>query len=67
MGVSNHFGGRQLLRVAWKSLNNATCTSFSTVNLLAKDLRFKQGGAKLASCPGRHLTLLRPWELVSFR
>jgi len=29
-------------------------------NFLAKDLRFEHGGAKLASCPGRHLTSLRP-------
>jgi len=26
-----------------------------------KDLRFEHEGVKLASCPGRHLTLLRPW------
>jgi len=27
---------------------------------LLKDLRFEHGSAKLASCPGRYLTLLRP-------
>ena len=26
-----------------------------------KSSRFEHGGAKLASCPGRHLTPLRPW------
>jgi len=31
--------------------------------LLPKDLRFEHGGAKLASCPGRHITSLRPWSL----
>ena len=34
---------------------------FNTVNLLPKDLSFEHGGTKLASCPGRHLTSLRPW------
>ena len=33
---------------------------FNTVHLLPKDLRFENGGAKLVSCPGRHLTSLRP-------
>jgi len=27
----------------------------------SKDLSFEHGGAKLASCPGRHPTLLRRW------
>jgi len=35
---------------------------FNTVQLLPKDLRFEHGGAKLVSCPGRHLTSLRPWR-----
>ena len=35
-------------------------TKFSTVHLLLKDLRFEHRGAKLVSCPGRHLTSLRP-------
>ena len=29
---------------------------FNRVHLLPKDLRFEHWGAKLASCPGRHLT-----------
>ena len=41
--------------------NNVTRTFFNTVHSLPKDLRFEYGGAKLASCPGRHLTSLRPW------
>jgi len=28
--------------------------------MLSKDFRFERGGSKLASCPGRHLTSLRP-------
>jgi len=32
----------------------------STAHLLSKDLRFEHAGAKLVSCPGRHLTSLRP-------
>jgi len=50
----NHYGGA-------KSPNNVTSTFFNTVHLLPEDLRFKHGGAKLASCSGRHLTSLRPW------
>jgi len=34
---------------------------FNTVHLLPKDLRFEHGGAKLASCPGPHLTSLHSW------
>jgi len=49
----NHYG-------APKSPNNVTSTVFNTVHLLPKDRRFEHGGAKLASCPGRHLTSLRP-------
>jgi len=43
-----------------KSPNNVTSTFFNTVHLLPKDLRFEHGGAKLAPCPGRCLTSLRP-------
>jgi len=32
----------------------------SNQSSLPKDLRFERGGAKLASCPGCHLTSLRP-------
>jgi len=37
---------------------------FIAVHLLPvpKDLRFDHGGAKLASCPGRHLTSFCPWS-----
>jgi len=41
--------------------NNGTGTSFNTVHLLPKDLILELWGAKLASCPGRYLTSLRPW------
>jgi len=36
-------------------------TSFNKAHFFPKDLRFEHGGAKLASCPGRHLTSLRLW------
>jgi len=42
------------------SLNNVTSARFNTVRLLPKDLSFEHGGTKLASCPGCHLTSLRP-------
>ena len=50
------------LRGVPKSSNNITSTFFNAVHLLPKDLRFEHRGAKLASCPGNHLTLLRPWQ-----
>jgi len=54
------FPGRQITAWARKSPNNVTSTFVNTVHLLPKDLRFEHGGAKLASCPGRHLTSLHP-------
>jgi len=36
---------------------------FLQYSLLPKIPRCEYGGAKLASCPGRHLTSLRPWLL----
>jgi len=51
--------GAESLRGAPKSPKNVTGTFFNTAHLLPKDLRFKHGGAKLASCPGRHLTSVR--------
>jgi len=57
----NHTGDAEILR--WRRMiagkpknpNNVTHTFFNTVHLLPEDLRFENGGAKLASCPGRHL------------
>ena len=43
-----------------KSPNNDTTTFFNTVHLLPKDLSFEHGGAKIAACPERHITSLRP-------
>jgi len=57
---SESLWGAKSLRGAPKSTNNVTNTFFDTVHLLPKDLRFEHEGAKLASCPGRHLALLRP-------
>jgi len=53
--------GRRITGEKSKSHNNVACTSFSTAHLLAKHLRFEHGIAKLVSCPGRHLTSVRPW------
>jgi len=51
---------------ASKTSNKVASTFFNTVHLLLKDLRFARGGAKLASCPGRHLTSLRPSNSLPF-
>jgi len=49
-----------------KSPNNIANTFFNTLHLLPKELRFEPGGIMLASsCPGRHLTSLRPCLYVS--
>jgi len=56
--AANHYEGAELLRDAEKS--QQCHKNFSAVHLLPKDLRFEIRGAKLASCPGHHLTSLRP-------
>ena len=53
--TSNHRGRTS------KSSNNVASIFFNTVDLLPKDIRFEHGGVKLASCLGRHLSLLRPY------
>jgi len=64
----NHTGGAEILRGRRmtagvpKSPNNVTSTFFNTVDLLPKDLRFEHGGGEIASCPGRHLSSLRPYQ-----
>jgi len=63
----NHCVGRQMSAGSPKSPNSFTRTFCNTLHFLPKDLRCKHGGAKLASCPGRHLTSLRPWmSLLQF-
>jgi len=56
----SHYGGHWMAAGGAENPNNVTSTFFNTVYLLPGDLRFEHGGAKLASCPGRHLTSLRP-------
>jgi len=62
MGRQITAGSAEWLRGDPKSPNNLTSTFFNTagLHLFPKDLRLEHGGAKLASCPGRHLTSLRP-------
>ena len=61
-----HYGGAKSLRGvpngwgASQNPNNVASTFFNTRHLLLKDPTFEHGDAKLASCPGRHLTSLRP-------
>jgi len=61
------FPGRRFIMGGPKSPNNVISTFFNTAYLLLKDLRFKNGGAKLASCPGRHLTSLDIYAGENFR
>ena len=62
-GVPNHYGGAESLQGGAKSPNNITSTVLSSMQhicLNRNEFRFKNGGAKRASCPGCHLTSLRP-------
>ena len=52
--------GRRMTARASKCPTNVTSTFFNTLHWVPKDLRFEHGCAKPASCPGRHLTSLRP-------
>jgi len=56
-GAPNGCGGRQ-------KVPSMSQIFFDTVDLLPKQLSFEHGGAKLASCPGRCRTSLRPWFQV---
>ena len=63
-----HYPGAESLWGRWnaagkpKNPNNVTRTFFHTVHLLPEELRFKNGGAELASCPVCHLTSLIPCQ-----
>jgi len=48
-------------RRAPKCPSNVASTAINTVHSLPKDFRFEHRGAKLVSCPGRHLTMVRPF------
>jgi len=48
--------GRLITTGGASNPNSITSAFFNTVHLLPKDLRFEHAGAKVASCPGRHLT-----------
>jgi len=63
----SHYRGAKSLRAASKSPNNVTSTFFDTIHFLPKNLNFEHVGAKLASCPGRHLISLRPCLPVTKR
>ena len=58
----NQYGGVKSLRGApiIPTMLHVDLLFFKKVCLFPKDLRFEHGGAKLASCSGRHLTSLRP-------
>ena len=60
LGVATRGEGETIPREP-KSPTNVTSTSFNTVHWLPNAIRFEHGGAKLASCPGRHQASLCPW------
>ena len=61
MGVPNHCGDRRMAAGVSKKSQQYHKYFFNIENLLPKDLSFEHGDDKLAACPGRHLTSLRPW------
>jgi len=58
-GATNDCGGRRKVATMSQVLSSIQYICFQ------KDHRIEHGGAKLASCPGRHLTSLRPWRQCS--
>jgi len=61
-GVESLYGGRKTVGMP-KNRYNITSSFFCTVLLFPKDLVVRTSGAKLSSCPGRHLTSLCSWML----
>jgi len=59
-GAPNQCSERPMAAGVPASPNNVTSTFFNMEHTLPKDLSFAYGGAKLASCPGRNLSSLRP-------
>jgi len=64
----SHYGVDESLRrmAVWGAENSQQCYKYflQIAHLPPKDLRLEHGDAKLASCPGRHLTSLRPWQYL---
>jgi len=61
MGTPNHCGCRMVAGGAKKSQQcHKYFLQYST--FASERPQFRTRGAKLASCPGRHLTWLRPWS-----
>jgi len=58
-GKGAQLPGRRIIAGGAENPNSITSAFFNTLHLLPKDLRFEHGGAKVSSCPGRHLTSLR--------
>ena len=58
--VPSHYGGAQWLRRRRKVPTMSQVLFFSVEHVLPKDPSFEYGSTKLASCPARHLTSLRP-------
>ena len=56
----SHYGGAKSLRGAPKSPTNVTSTSFNTVHLLPKELRFEHGGRQTCFLPRAPSNLVAP-------
>ena len=57
--ATNHYWGTEKSQRSHKYF-----LSLNIVHLLSKNLKFEHGGAKLASCPGRHLASIRPCSTI---
>ena len=58
--------GRRTIMGTPKNPNNVTSTFFNR-RFASERRQVRTWGAKLASCPGRHLTSLRPWSLYAWK
>jgi len=58
--------GRRIIMGTPKNPNNVTSTFFNS-RFASERPQVRTWGAKLASCPGRHLTSLRPWSLYAWK
>jgi len=56
--------GRRIIMGTQKNPNNVTSTLFNS-RFASERPQVRTRGAKLASCPGRHPTSLRPWSLYA--
>jgi len=64
MGAPNHCGGCRMTAESAEKSQQCLKYLLQYSTFASENLSFEHGGAKLASCPGRYLTSLRPCVVV---